>query len=82
MNDLKNLESMGFTFPSPAYLFGALLFGAIGYAAFRRGRKTERPLLTWSGVAMMIYPYAIPQTWLLWSIGIAFCGWLYLKWDC
>ena len=81
MNDLKNPEYMGLTLPSPAWIFGALLFGLIAYAAFRRGRKSERPVLTWSGVAMMIYPYATPQTWLLWAVGVAFCGWLYLKWD-
>lgn len=81
MNELPNIQSMGFTFPSPAWLFGSLLFSAIGYAAFRRGRKSEQQVLTWTGVAMMIYPYAIPQTWLLWCIGAAFCGWLYIKWD-
>ncbi|MES2509292.1 MAG: hypothetical protein V4625_05145 [Pseudomonadota bacterium] len=81
MNDIPNLQSMGLTFPSPAYIFGAILFSLIGYAAFRRGRKTERPLLTWTGVAMMVYSYATPQTWLLWAVGVAFCGWLYIKWE-
>jgi len=26
---------MGLTLPSPAYLFGALMFGVIGFAAWR-----------------------------------------------
>jgi len=80
MNDLKNLESMGLALPSPAYLLGAILFGIIGYAAFRHGRKVAAPILTWTGVALMVYPYAVSQTWLLWAIGVALCGWLVLKW--
>lgn len=27
----------------PAYMAGAILFGLIGYLAFRRGRKVYRP---------------------------------------
>ncbi|WP_296445816.1 hypothetical protein [Rhodoferax sp. UBA5149] len=81
MNELKNLESLGLVLPSPAYILGALVFGLIGYVAFRRGRKTSRAALTWGGVALMLYPYAIAQTWLLWLVGIALCGWLYVKWD-
>jgi len=69
MNELKALESMGLVLPSPAYLLGAIIFGLLGYAAFRRGRKTSQPVLTWTGVALMLYPYAISQTWLsAWAI--------------
>lgn len=81
MEELKALESMGLVLPSPAYITGAILFGIAGYVAYRRGRKTTRPVLTWSGVALMIYPYAVPQTWLLWTIGLGLCGWVYVKWD-
>ena len=81
MNDLKSLESLGLALPTPAYMAGAILFGIIGYLAFRRGRKTSRAALTWGGVALMFYPYAMSQTWLLWGVGFALCGWLYAKWD-
>ena len=81
MNDLKALQTLGLVLPSPAYIAGAILFGIIGYAAFRRGRKSTRPALTWTGVALMLYPYAVPQTWLLWTIGLGLCGWVYVKWD-
>jgi hypothetical protein len=37
MDELKNLESMGLTLPSPAYLFGAIFFGIIGLATYRFG---------------------------------------------
>ncbi len=81
MNDLQSLSALGLALPSPAYLAGMLLFSLIGYAAFRRGRSSERRALTWTGVALMLYPYAVPQTWLLWLVGIALCGWLYWRWN-
>lgn len=61
MNELENLEAFGLVLPSPAYIAGAILFGILGFVAFRRGRKTSRPALTWTGVALMLYPYAIPK---------------------
>ena len=81
MDELKTLEAMGLDLPGPAYIAGAILFGIIGYLVFRRGRKTERSVLTWSGVALMLYPYAVSQTWLLWRVGAGLCGWVYLKWN-
>lgn len=81
MDELNQLASLGLVLPSPAYLAGAILFGLIGYVAFRRGRKTSTASLTWTGVALMLYPYAVPQTWLLWAVGAGLCGWLYLKWN-
>lgn len=81
MDELKQLESLGLVLPSPAYIFGAILFGILGYVAFRRGRKTSSSSLTWAGVALMVYPYAVQHTWLLWAIGAALCGWVYAKWN-
>ena len=81
MDELKNLESLGLVLPSPAYIAGAILFGLVGYAAFRRGRRTSRSVLTWMGSALMLYPYAVSQTWLLWVVGTAFCGWVYVNWN-
>ncbi|MDO8264531.1 MAG: hypothetical protein Q7T21_15100 [Gallionella sp.] len=81
MDELKNLESFGLVLPSPAYILGAILFGIVGYVAFRRGRKASTSALTWTGIALMMYPYVVPQTWLLWVVGIALSGWLYAKWN-
>ena len=81
MDKLKVLESMGLVLPTPAYLGGAILFGIIGSMIYLRGRKNARPILTWTGVALMFYPYAVPQTWLLWTIGSGLCCWAFLKWD-
>lgn len=81
MNELNALASSGLVLPSPAYLAGAILFGFIGYVAFRRGRKTSTASLTRTGVALMLYPYAVSQTWLLWAVGAGLCAWLYAQWN-
>lgn len=78
MNELKTLPTMGFSLPTPAYLFGALLFGILGLAAYRYGRKTGRAIPRWLGVALMLYPYAISATWMLYAVGVALCIGVYL----
>ena len=81
MDELNQLAALGLVLPSPAYLAGAILFGIIGYVAFRRGRRTSTASLTWTGVALMLYPYAVSQTWLLWAVGAGLCAWVYARWD-
>jgi len=77
MNDLSSLAStaqgLGIDWPSPAYIFGSLLFGLIGWAAFRFGRKREKPRTTWLGVTLMLYPYLVSRTWLLYLVGALLC---------
>lgn len=80
MNELKALQSMGFVLPSPAYLWGAILFGLLGMVAFSRGRKASQPVLMWTGVVLMVYPYVIGQTWLLWSVGLGLTALVFAKW--
>ncbi len=79
MDDLETLQSLGLSLPSPAYIFGAVIFGLAGIAAYRYGKKVGRPRTRWIGVALMLYPYAISQTWLLYVLGIALCGAVF--WD-
>lgn len=81
MDELAGLGSLGLELPSPAYIVGAILFSIFGYAAFRRGRNASHPELTWPGVALMLYPYAVSATWLLWLIGAVLSAWVYAKWD-
>jgi len=78
MNDLQTLQSTGLTLPSPAYLIGAILFGIIGYAAYRYGKKAALPIPKWLGVALMLFPYAIGETWQLYAVGAALCVGLYV----
>jgi hypothetical protein len=79
MDDLKTLESMGFTLPGPAYLIGAILFGIIGFAAYRYGKKASLDTTKWIGIALMLFPYVISETWLLYAVGAGLCIGLYIS---
>jgi hypothetical protein len=57
--------------PSPAELFGSLLFGIIGFAAFVYGKKSTLFVPMILGFILMVYPYFVSQTWLLYAIGSA-----------
>lgn len=78
MDELNAIETMGLTLPSPAYIFGAILFGIIGYAAYRYGKKTEAIALKWTGVTLMLYPYAVSDTTMLYVVGLGLCVALYV----
>jgi hypothetical protein len=65
-------------FSNPAALFGSLLFGAIGLAAFIYGKRMVlyKPMVF--GIVLMAYPYLVAQTWLLCAVGCALCLGLFL----
>ncbi len=77
MDTLRALQQYGLELPSPAYIFGAILFGIIGLVAFRRGRRNQRRITLWLGVALMLYPYAVSATWMLYAVGAALCAGIY-----
>jgi hypothetical protein len=81
MEAMNSLESLGQAWPGVWYIVGSILFGIIGYLSFRRGRKTEQSQLTWIGLALMLYPYAVSETWMLWTLGAAMAIWVWLKWN-
>ncbi len=62
---------MGFSLPTPAYIFGLIMFGVIGYAAYRYGKRTSHDVCKWLGVTLMLYPYAVSETWQLYAVGTA-----------
>lgn len=74
------LQSFGIEMPSPLYLVGVLLFGIVGMVAWRHGKKSQQPTSKWLGATLMLYPYATPQTWLMYLIGSALCLWLFFSW--
>jgi len=78
MDDLKSLESLGITIPGPAYIVGAILFSIIGYAAYRYGKKAPLPIPKWLGIALMLYPYAVYDTLLLYAVGGVLCVGVYV----
>ncbi|MCR4299479.1 MAG: hypothetical protein NUV75_12160 [Gallionella sp.] len=55
--------------PSYANLFAAILFGSAGFAAFIYGKKSANWKPMTLGVILMVYPYFIEETWLLYVIG-------------
>lgn len=55
--------------PTPANLFGAIIFGGIGMAAFVYGKKGGHAKAMILGLILMIYPYFVEQTWMLYGIG-------------
>jgi len=65
-------------FSNPAALLGSLLFGAIRLGAFMYGKRMVRYSPMIIGIALMAYPYFVPQTWLLYTVGCALCLGLYL----
>lgn len=77
MNDLHAVESLGFALPTPAYLAGAILFGLVGFAAYRYGKKASRRNAKWIGIALMVYPYVVSETWLVYAVGLGLCAGLY-----
>lgn len=78
MDELAELQSLGFQRPSPAYIVGAIVFRLIRLGAFRYGRKREQPMKVWLGVALMLSPYAISRTWLMDVVGCALCARLFI----
>lgn len=78
MNDPSSLQSLGFALPSPAYLFGLIFFGIVGFSAYRYGKKAALAKPKWIGVALMLYPYAVSETGMLYAVGAALCAALYV----
>lgn len=77
MDALDSVRSAGITLPSPAYIFGAILFGIIGFAAYRYGKKIENQPVRWIGAVLMFFPYLVSQTWLLYGVGAGLCFAIY-----
>lgn len=71
---MNELTALGLSLPTPAYLIGAVLFGLLGWGAYRWGKKTGRPRTRWLGLALMLYPYAVSNTGWLYAVGIALCA--------
>jgi MFS family permease len=66
--DASDLEGLlgGF---SVYTLLLAVLFGLVGFAAFRYGRKNSEPRPLFIGVALMAYGYFVTNAWVSLAIG-------------
>ena len=81
MESLDALKSMGLALPTPAYLFGMLVFGLFGIWAYSRGKRLGKPRTRWLGLALMLYPYLVGSTWVLYAAGAALCAGVMLDKD-
>ena len=70
---LQMAQEAGLTLPSPAWIFGCLLFSLLGFAAWRYGKARAQPRIRWLGAALMVYSYVTGPTWLLYGVGLALC---------
>jgi hypothetical protein len=77
-NSLETLTALGLELPSPAYLAGVVVFSLIGMVAYYYGKRRGRSRMRWVGLALMLYPYAVWQTWLLYVVGagLSIAAWL------
>jgi len=64
--------------PDAATLFASLLFGIVGFAAFRYGKKSASLKAMLLGAALMVYPYFVEDIWLLYVIGVALTAGLFV----
>ena len=80
MNDSNKALFLGLVSNQTAFITGIVVFLVIGLLAFRRGKQTKRAEFTAIGFALMVFPYAVSQVWLLWSIGAALTVLLVVRW--
>jgi predicted phage tail protein len=62
---------------SGANLIGNLLFSSVGFVAFVYGKKQGLWKTAVLGIALMVYPYFVPNAWLMYGIGGALSAGLY-----
>ena len=77
-DSLEIARELGLELPSPAYLAGVVVFSLIGIAAWWYGKRRGRSRMRWLGLALMLYPYVVWQTWLLYVVGagLSIAAWL------
>ena len=80
MNDSTTPLFLGLVSNQTAFITGIVVFLVMGLLAFRRGKQTRRVEFTVIGLALMVFPYAVSQAWLLWSIGAALLVLLAVRW--
>jgi len=79
LNSLMNsygVSSSGFSFSWPN-IMGGIIFGIIGWSAFNYGRKNQAYKPLGIGLVLMVFPYFVSNTLLLYLVGIVISSLLY-----
>lgn len=63
---------------SPASLISGVLIGAIGTGMFMYGKRQERPLTLFTGLALCVSPMFVASVLAMWLIAAGCLGGLYL----
>jgi hypothetical protein len=66
---LPELSGFGLGDISVATIVVAVVFGLVGFAAFRYGRKNGEPRPLVIGIALMAYGYFVSNAWISLGIG-------------
>lgn len=62
-------------------LVAAIIFGLLGWAVYRKGRRESQIHLAVIGIVMMIYPYFTNSAKADWGIGIVLTALVYYSWN-
>ena len=63
----------------PYNLLAGLMFGTIGWGAWRFGRKLDRSYPKLIGVCLMVYPYFVHHKIMIWVVGVVLLVILWIK---
>jgi len=77
MNEILTDPAMGgllqSLLPSPAALIAGTLFNLIGLVLYWRARRQQNRRLKWVGIALIVYPLFVSETWIICVLGLLFC---------
>ena len=74
---LSSVGTLGASSFSLANIVASLFFGAVGFFAFVYGKKQGNYKALSIGIVLMVYPYFISNTVLLYTAGVGLCVALY-----
>lgn len=63
---MEGLSLGGFSF---ATILVAIIFGLVGFAAFRHGKRNGEPRQLFLGIALMAYGYFVTNVWVSLAVG-------------
>lgn len=59
---------------TPENLLGQMLFGALGAGVLLYGKNKSSLKLMLIGLALIVYPYFIEETWMIFAVGFGLVG--------